>query len=154
MKIESTAFASGAGIPAKYTCSGEGVSPPLSWSGVPESAKTLALVVDDPDAPDPAAPRRTWVHWVIYDIPAASTGLPEGAGNSAPSAPAKAAQNDSSRPTYGPPCPPIGKHRYFFKLYALDIELPALEPANNAALERAMQGHTVAHAELIGTYQK
>ncbi|HXC50572.1 MAG TPA: YbhB/YbcL family Raf kinase inhibitor-like protein [Candidatus Limnocylindrales bacterium] len=154
MKIESTAFAPGGEIPVKYTCKGDDVSPPLSWSGVPANARSLVLIVDDPDAPDPAAPKRTWVHWVVHGLAPASTGLPEAAGSSPPPAPAKAGLNDWSRPTYSGPCPPIGRHRYFFKLYALDIELPAMESATKPALESAMQGHTIAHAELIGTFQK
>jgi Raf kinase inhibitor-like YbhB/YbcL family protein len=153
MKIESTAFAHEAEIPRKYTCEGQDVSPPLAWTGVPPAARSLALIVDDPDAPDPAAPRTTWVHWVLYDIPPSATGLPEAAGP--PSPPTRSALNDWKRPGYGGPCPPIGRHRYFHKLYALDRELGDLGArATKADVETAIAGHVVDSAELVGTYQK
>ncbi|MEX1181843.1 MAG: YbhB/YbcL family Raf kinase inhibitor-like protein [Gemmatimonadota bacterium] len=147
-ELSSTAFAAGGTIPRQYTCDGEDTAPPLAWSGVPAEAKTLALIVDDPDAPDPAAPKRTFVHWVVYDIPAKTTGLdpallPGGT---------REGTNDWDRIGYGGPCPPIGTHRYFFKLYALDTTLGALNEPTKADLERAMRGHVVAHAELVGTY--
>jgi Raf kinase inhibitor-like YbhB/YbcL family protein len=153
MKIESTAFAHEAEIPRKYTCEGQDVSPPLAWTGVPPAARSLVLIVDDPDAPDPAAPRTTWVHWVLYDIPPASTTLPEAA--EPPSPPTRWALNDWKRSGYGGPCPPVGRHRYFHKLYALDRELGDLGArATKADVERAMAGHVVDRAELVGTYQK
>ena len=152
MKLTSAAFATNSEIPKLYTCQGKDVSPPLSWSGVPSNAKSLALIVDDPDAPDPAAPKRVWVHWVLYNIPISTSGV----GEAARKLPAgtRDGTNDWGRTGYGGPCPPIGRHRYFFKLYALDRELPDLGNPNKAALEKAMQDHIVAQAELIGTYQK
>ncbi len=154
LTIASPAFAANAAIPALYTCEGKDLSPPLAWSGVPRGAKSLVLIVDDPDAPDPAAPKTTWVHWVLYDIPPTATGLSEGLRPGALPSGTREARNDFGRTTYGGPCPPIGRHRYFFKLYALDATLPALSPATKAALEQAMQGHVLAQATLMGTYQK
>ncbi len=152
MTITSSAFAHNGSIPKQYTCEGKDISPPLTWSGIPGKAKSLALIVDDPDAPDPAAPRMTWVHWVVYNLPVSSTGLAE----AAKSLPAGALEglNDWQRTGYGGPCPPIGRHRYFHKLYALDTVLPDLKKPNKARLEQAMKGHIVAEAQLIGTYQK
>lgn len=152
MKLVSEAFTHESPIPKKYTCEGQDISPPLSWSGVPNHARTLALVVDDPDAPDPAKPQRTWVHWVLYDIPADVTGLPEGATRLP--AGTREGMNDWKRTGYGGPCPPIGRHRYFFKLYALDTELSDLGRPNKAELEKAMRGHVLAQTELLGTYEK
>jgi Raf kinase inhibitor-like YbhB/YbcL family protein len=152
MSITSIAFAPNESIPKLYTCEGRNVSPPLTWSGVPAAARSLALIVDDPDAPDPAAPRMTWVHWLLYNLPADTTGLPE----AAQSFPAGTLDglNDWQRTGYGGPCPPIGRHRYFHKLYALDVVLPDLKRPNKKALEQAMQGHIVAEAQLVGSYQK
>ena len=155
MKLTSTAFADGEAIPARYTCeSGTemGVSPPLAWSGVPASARSLALIVDDPDAPDPRAPKMTWVHWVLWDLPATAEGLAENA--SALPAGAHHGKNDWKRAAWGGPCPPVGRHRYFFKLYALDTVLGAISGGTKADLERAMKKHIVAEAQLIGTYEK
>lgn len=152
IKVTSAAFAHNAAIPAKYTCEGSDVSPPLAWSGVPASAKSLALIVDDPDAPDPKAPKTTWVHWVLYNIPPSATALGE-ALKSLPAG-AREGSNDWDRTGYGGPCPPVGRHRYVHKLYALDTVLPDLKEPNKAALEAAMKGHVVARGELIGTYQK
>jgi Raf kinase inhibitor-like YbhB/YbcL family protein len=149
-KLASSAFAEGGAIPPRYTCEGHDVSPPLAWSGVPPGTRSLALIVDDPDAPDPVAPRMTWVHWVMYDIPPAAGQLAEGA---AAPAGAKEGPNDWGRTGWGGPCPPIGRHRYFFKLYALDTVL-GLVGAEKAQLDAAMRGHVVAEAKLIGTYQK
>jgi len=150
-KLTSSAFAEGGAIPAKYTCDGKDVSPPLAWSGVPAGAKSLALIVDDPDAPDPKAPKMTWVHWVLYDIPPAAGGLAEGA--KAPAG-AKDGVNDWGRTGYGGPCPPIGRHRYVHKLYALDTVLADLKRPDKAGLESAMRDHVIAEARLVGTYQK
>lgn len=154
MHIASTAFTEGQPIPTVHTCEGKDTSPPLSWGGVPAGAKSLVLLVDDPDAPDPAAPRMTWVHWVLYNAPPSATGLPEAVAPRALPAGTLEGVNDWHRTGYGGPCPPIGRHRYFFKLYALDTVLPDLKHPTKAALERAMQGHVIGEAVLIGTYQK
>jgi Raf kinase inhibitor-like YbhB/YbcL family protein len=150
--LTSLAFAHMAAIPPKYTCQGADVSPPLSWSGVPAGAKSLALIVDDPDAPDPAAPKMTWVHWVLYNIPPTTSGLPEAVKTLPPGT--LEGLNDWQRTGYGGPCPPIGRHRYFHKLYALDIVLPDLKHPTKAQLEKAMAGHVLAEAQLIGAYEK
>ena len=152
MELISTAFANGGGIPARYTCEGSDAAPPLAWSDVPERTRSLALIVDDPDAPDPAAPKMTWVHWVLYDIAPNASGLPEG-GKPLPEG-TRQGLNDWKRTGYGGPCPPVGRHRYFFKLYALDTLLHDLRTPKKADLEAAMQGHVIAQCELIGTYQK
>jgi Raf kinase inhibitor-like YbhB/YbcL family protein len=152
MNLSSTAFANLGAIPLKYTCEGANVSPPLAWQGVPAGTKSLALIEDDPDAPDPAAPQMTWVHWVIYDLPPATAGLPE-AVHDLPVG-ARAGRNDFKRTGYGGPCPPIGRHRYFHKLYALDVVFGDLGMPDKKALEAAMHGHILAQAELVGTYQK
>ncbi len=154
LRIVSPAFENGGDVPAVHTCEGKDVSPPLGWSGVPASARSLALVVDDPDAPDPAAPRTTWVHWVLYDLPPTAPGLPEGVARAALPAGAREGTNDWRRTGYGGPCPPVGRHRYFFKLYALDVALGDLGAPTKAMLEKAMAGHVVEKAELVGTYQK
>ncbi len=152
--LTSAAFAALGAIPTLHTCEGRDVSPPLSWSGVPAAAKSLVLIVDDPDAPDPKAPRTTWVHWVLYNLPPSATGLAEGIAASALPGGTREGQNDWKRAGYGGPCPPIGRHRYFHKLYALDVVLPDLGPATKADVEAAMKGHVLAQAELVGTYQK
>ena len=152
--LSSPAFFDGHSIPTKYTCEGEDRSPPLAWTGVPDGTRSLVLIVDDPDAPDPAAPQMTWVHWLLYNIPPSATALAEGASNSALPAGAIESRNDFKRVRYGGPCPPIGRHRYYFKLYALDMLLATDEPLDKAALEGAMRGHVLAHVELMGTYQK
>jgi Raf kinase inhibitor-like YbhB/YbcL family protein len=154
MAITSSAFSHNGAIPKAYTCEGSDKSPPLAWAGVPPAAKSLALIVDDPDAPDPAAPKMTWVHWVLYNLPPSATGLAEGIEPKALPAGTLEGVNDWQRTGYGGPCPPIGRHRYFHKLYALDVVLPDLKKPNKAALEKAMQGHIMAQAQLIGTYQK
>lgn len=152
MNLSSTAFAHNGAIPPKYTCDGRDLSPPLAWSGVPPEAKSLALVVEDPDAPDPAAPSMTWVHWVLYNIPPECDGLPEAVRT----LPAHALQglNDWKRTGYGGPCPPVGRHRYFHRLYALDALLPDLRRPTRGKLQAAMKGHVIAEAALLGTYQK
>jgi Raf kinase inhibitor-like YbhB/YbcL family protein len=154
MTITSPVFEPEGAIPARYTCEGQDVSPPLAFDGVPASAKSLVLIVDDPDAPDPAAPRMTWVHWVLYDLPPASTGLAEAVRPDALPKGTREGKNDWGRTGYGGPCPPIGRHRYFHKLYALDIVLSDLKQPAKPAVEQAMQGHIVAQAALIGTYEK
>lgn len=152
LTLTSTAFEHGGEIPARCTCEGKNAAPDLAWSGVPAGTKSLALIVDDPDAPDPKAPQRTWVHWVVYDMDPASSGIAQG-GKVLPQG-ARSALNDWNRTGYGGPCPPIGEHRYFHKLYALDCVLGALSPANKASLEAAMQGHILAQAVLLGRYKK
>jgi Raf kinase inhibitor-like YbhB/YbcL family protein len=154
LKLSSSAFVDNGAIPAVYTCEGKDVSPPLSWSGAPAGTKCFALIVDDPDAPDPAQPRMTWVHWVLYDLPATGSGLPEAVASAALPAGTREGLNDWGRTGYGGPCPPIGRHRYFHKLYALDTVLPDLNRPKKAALENAMRGHILEQATLIGTYQK
>ena len=155
MNLTSSAFFHFADIPNLYTCEGDNQSPPLFWSNIPMGTKSLALIVDDPDAPDPAAPKMTWVHWVLYNIPPSSTGLDAGKSG-VPELPADTLNglNTWNKTGYGGPCPPIGRHRYFHKLYALDITLPVLQPATKPMLEKAMQGHIIAQCELVGYYKK
>lgn len=152
MKIESAAFSHQGEIPSKYTCEGEDISPPLSWDKAPAGTKSFALIVDDPDAPDPAAPKRVWVHWVMYNIPANIHSLAEGT-KAAPGG-ARDGKNDWGRAGYGGPCPPIGRHRYFHKLYALDTVLPDIGEATKSELLEAMKGHVLSSSELIGSYIK
>jgi len=152
MELTSTAFANGGDIPRRYSCEGEDIPPLLSWVDVPQRTRSLALIVDDPDAPNPAAPTMTWVHWVLFDIPSDATGLPDG-GTPLPGG-TREGLNDWNRTRYGAPCPPVGRHRYFFKLYALDTALPDLHKPTKADLEQAMHGHVLGRAELVGTYQK
>jgi len=154
LTLTSTAFEANGNIPARYTCDGDNVSPPLSWLGVPNGTKNLALIVDDPDAPDPAKPERVWVHWVLYNIPADANGLPQDATPRTLPPGTREGLNDWKRAGYGGPCPPTGQHRYFHKLYALDIELPDLGKATKGELEKAMQGHILEQVELIGLYQR
>lgn len=151
MNLSSSAFSANQPIPARYTCAGEDISPPLTWLGVPAGTRSLALVIDDPDAPDPKHPQQVWVHWVVYNLPPDCAGLTE-AATLPPDA--RVGRNDWNRPDYGGPCPPLGRHRYFHKLYALDIDLPDLGQPTKSQLEQAMQGHILAQAELVGTYQK
>lgn len=154
MTIMSPSFRQKGEIPGQYTCEGADVSPPLVWSGIPPGTKSLALIVDDPDAPDPEAPRTTWVHWVLYNIPPDTAGLPESStGAKLPPGTAQGL-NDWQRTGYRGPCPPIGRHRYFFKLYALDAQLKDMGHPVKAALEKAMRGHIIGQAELIGMYRR
>ncbi|MGH8548457.1 MAG: YbhB/YbcL family Raf kinase inhibitor-like protein [Methylococcales bacterium] len=152
MQLSSPAFSGQGEIPRRYTCDGADLSPPLSWPGIPESAKSLVLIVDDPDAPDPAAPQMTWVHWVLYNIPITSIGLPEGVSSKDLPQGTLQGLNDWQRTGYGGPCPPVGRHRYFHKLYALDTVLPDIPGATKTHLEKAMDGHVLEKSELIGTY--
>jgi Raf kinase inhibitor-like YbhB/YbcL family protein len=152
MELSSSAFDPLGAIPRRHTCEGDDVAPPLRWSGVPAEARSLVLIVDDPDAPDPAAPMRTWVHWVVVDIPPQASSLPQG-GRPLPAG-ARDGLNDWHRTGYGGPCPPVGRHRYFFKLYALDTWLPSLQRPTKAAVEQAIRGHVLAQAELVCTYEK
>jgi len=154
LKIESSAFGDGEEIPRRHTCEGDDSAPSLAWSGIPEGAKSLVLIVDDPDAPDPKAPRMTWVHWVLYHLPLDSAGLPEDATSRDLPPGTGEGLNDWKRTGYGGPCPPIGRHRYFHKLYALDTVLPDLGTPTKPQMESAIQGHVIAQAQLVGTYQK
>jgi Raf kinase inhibitor-like YbhB/YbcL family protein len=154
LTLTSPAFTHQGPIPARYTCDGDDVSPPLAWAGVPAGARSLALIVDDPDAPDPNAPKRTWVHWVMYNLPARDGSLAEAVDCGALPTGAREGTNDWPRTGYGGPCPPIGRHRYFFKLYAVDMVLPDLGDATKAKVEKEMQGHVLEKAELMGTYER
>ena len=154
MKLTSQDFRDQGEIPMKHTCQGEDVSPGMAWSDVPEGTKSLALIVDDPDAPDPASPKMTWVHWVLYNIPVAARSLPQGVKEKDLPKGTSQGLNDWKKTGYGGPCPPIGRHRYFHKLYALDAVLPDLKKPTKAQLEKAMEGHVLSKAELVGLYQK
>ncbi|RXZ43698.1 YbhB/YbcL family Raf kinase inhibitor-like protein [Crenobacter cavernae] len=153
LTLTSAAFAANGTIPVHLTCEGRDVSPPLSWSGAPEGTQSFVLIVDDPDAPDPAAPRMTWVHWVLYNLPATTTELPEDVRALPPGT--REGLNDWQKTGYGGPCPPIGTHRYFHKLYALDTVLPDhINRPTKDELMTAMHGHVLAQVELVGTYRK
>jgi hypothetical protein len=152
LTLSSAAFPDQGAIPSRYTCEGQDISPPLAWSGVPPGSESLVLIVDDPDAPDPAAPKTTWVHWLLYNLPPATDELAEDLQTLPPGT--LQGRNDWRKTGYGGPCPPIGSHRYFHKLYALDCVLADLGRPTKAQLEGAMQGHVLAKAELIGTYRK
>ena len=156
LKISSTAFATDGAIPPAHTCDGGDRSPPLAFSGVPSAAKSLALVVDDPDAPAPDAktPQKPWVHWVLYNLPVDSTGLAEAIAPTDLPFQAQQGSNDWHRTGYRGPCPPDGRHRYVHKLYALDAVLTGLASPTKAELEAAMKGHVLAEAQLVGTYQR
>jgi Raf kinase inhibitor-like YbhB/YbcL family protein len=152
--LTSDAFADGAVIPSRYSCQGDDISPPLRWEGVPATAQSLVLIVTDPDAPDPRAPRMTWSHWLLYNLPPAGTLLAEHTTTAQLPAGAKEGVNDWNRTGYGGPCPPIGRHRYFFRLYALDCLLPPMAAPHREELEGAMRGHIIAQSKLMGLYQK
>jgi Raf kinase inhibitor-like YbhB/YbcL family protein len=152
LELRSPAFANNQEIPEVYTCEGANVSPPLVWSGVPDDAISLVLIVDDPDAPDPRAPTRTYVHWVLYDMTPTTPGLKE--AQTTPPTGARQGLNDWKQRGYGGPCPPVGRHRYFFKLYALDTMLGELRSPTKDVVEQAMRPHVLAQAELVGTYER
>jgi Raf kinase inhibitor-like YbhB/YbcL family protein len=154
LRLSSTAFEHLGRIPRRYTCEGKDVSPPLSWTDPPPGTKSFALLVEDPDAPDPQAPKMTWVHWILYDIPADVRGLEEGIPPERLPDGTLEGRNDWKRTGYGGPCPPIGRHRYFHKLHALDARLSDLGLPARAQLLKAIEGHVLGGAELIGTYQK
>jgi Raf kinase inhibitor-like YbhB/YbcL family protein len=151
LTVTSSAFPSGGSIPAKYSCEGANVSPALEWSGIPAKTKSLALICEDPDAPT-----GTWTHWVLFNLPASTTTLPEKMDTAATlSSGAKQGTNDFQKTGYGGPCPPPGKpHRYFFKIYALDTELALKPDATRNEVLRAMEHHIVAEGQLMGTYQR
>jgi len=151
LTLQSSAFDPQGMIPARLTCDGANQSPPLSWSGAPAGTRSLVLMVDDPDAPDPKHPRQTWVHWLVYNLPADCMELPEGGPLPAGSL---LGLNDWRHVDYGGPCPPIGRHRYVHKLYALDAVLPNLKHPSKGQLEQAMKGHVLEQAELIGLYER
>lgn len=154
LTLTSPSFAHEGEIPAHFTCDGNDISPALHWLGIPEGSKSLVLIVDDPDAPDPAAPKMIWAHWVLYNIPPVTNGLAEGVTEKNLPPGTLQGINDWKRTGYGGPCPPIGNHRYFFKLYALDTVLPDLHHPTKTQLEQAMQNHIVGQTELIGRYQR
>jgi len=154
LSLTTSAFSNGGEIPPEYTCSGQDNSPPLMWSGVPDNTRSLVLIIDDPDAPDPHAPKMTWVHWVVYNIPPNTTCLPQYANITNLPESATLGINDWHKIGYGGPCPPIGRHRYFHKLYALDTILKKIPDATKAQIEVAMQGHIIEYAELVGTFEK
>jgi hypothetical protein len=154
LTISSPAFTDNTQIPPIYTCDGLDISPPLEWTGVPVGTRSLALIIDDPDAPDPAAPQRVWIHWVLYNIPADVSGLPEGIHPQELPTGTLEGLNDWGTTGYGGPCPPIGCHRYFHKLYALDLILSDLHQPTKKTLLQAMENHILAHTELIGLYQR
>ncbi len=153
-EIRSSAFAEGGEIPTRHTCEGEDLSPPLAWSGAPAGTRALALVVDDPDAPDPAASRMTWVHWVLYDLPPSAGALAEGVARDRLPPGTREGLNDWKRAGWGGPCPPVGRHRYFFRLYALDAPLGDLRTPTRTKLDQAMRAHVLAQATTMGTYAK
>jgi hypothetical protein len=154
LSITSSAFNDGGAMPSKYTGDGDDLSPPLEWRDAPDGTRAFALIVDDPDAPDPAKPKRTFVHWVVANIPATTTSLPEASSGKSMPAGAVEGKNDADGIGYTGPYPPVGRHRYFFKLYALDQPVRLTEGHTKADLLRAIEGHVLATAQLVGTYQR
>jgi len=142
MKLTSSEFEHGGSIPAKFTCDGKDVSPPLEIADAPDDTKTMALIVDDPDAPS-----KTWLHWLLYDIPPTARIQED-------DIPGKQGMNDFGKKNYGGPCPPSGRHRYFFRLHALDTELNLPDGASRKDVENAMEGHILEKAELMGLYER
>jgi Raf kinase inhibitor-like YbhB/YbcL family protein len=151
--LESSAFSHQGRIPEKYTCESQDISPPLAWRQLPTGTQSLVLIVDDPDAPDPAAPKMTYVHWILYNLPSSVNGLPKAVATKGLPSGTLEGMNDWHRVGYGGPCPPVGEHRYFFKLYALDSLLPDLAHPSKIQLERAMKDHILEQTELMGTYE-
>lgn len=154
MELTSPSFENQTEIPRKHTCDGKDISPGLQWTGAPNGTQSFALIVDDPDAPDPANPKMTWVHWVLYNIPASVSSLPEDFSEQGLPEGILNGLNDWKRTGYGGPCPPIGTHRYFHKLYALDVILPDLTNPTKKQLEKAMAGHILKKTELVGLYHR
>lgn len=153
-RLTSPDFAAGASMPTHLTCEGDDTSPALVWHDAPEGTKSFALIVTDPDAPDPARPRMTWVHWVVYDIPFQTTGLAAGAAATGMPEGSREGTNDFRKTGYGGPCPPTGRHRYVHTVYALDTVLGDQGALARVPLGQAMEGHILGEAELIGTYEK
>jgi Raf kinase inhibitor-like YbhB/YbcL family protein len=154
LTLTSPAYAEDADIPARYTSDGEDLSPPLAFAGLPTGTASLALIIEDPDAPDPAAPQRTWVHWIVYNIPATTRALAENAARRGLPPGAHTGRNDWGRRGYGGPSPPIGRHRYVHRLLALDTLLEDLDGPDRAALERAIAGHVLEEARLTARYAR
>lgn len=154
LTLTSPAFTHEAAIPRQYTCEGDDIAPALVWTGAPAGTKCFALIVHDPDAPDPAKPKMDYVHWVLYDIPGSVSGLPEGVTSGDLPEGSREGLNDWKDTGYGGPCPPIGRHRYYFEVHALDRQLGDLGRATRSDVERAMQGHVLESAVLMGTYEK
>lgn len=154
MEIDSNVFEFSGNIPVVYTCEGEDISPPLNFRNVPEQAKSLVLIMEDPDAPDPKAPQMTWDHWILYNMPSTLKGLAEKSNSGNLPEGTLSGLNSWNKTGYGGPCPPIGRHRYYFKLYALNIKLPDLNNPNKQQLLAAMKDHVIDKAQWMGTYQK
>jgi Raf kinase inhibitor-like YbhB/YbcL family protein len=154
LTLTSPAFPPGGEIPKEYTCDGADTSPPLEWAGAPAGTKSFVLIIDDPDAPDPEAPKLTWVHWVLYDLAGPTRGLAAGASAGGLPPGTREGTNNWGRTGYGGPCPPIGRHRYFHKLFALDALLGDLGKPTSEELQRAMARHVLTRAEVMGTYQR
>ena len=154
MRLTSPEFVHEGEIPSRFTCDGDDVAPALRWSELPAGTRSLALIVDDPDAPDPKAPKMVYVHWILYDIDPTATGLAEGVTSRDLPKGTREGTNDWKRTGYGGPCPPVGRHRYYHKLYALDAMLGDLGTPTKQKLEEAMRGHVLAEAVLMGTYQR
>jgi Raf kinase inhibitor-like YbhB/YbcL family protein len=154
LKLSSLAFSDGGKIPSLYTCQGGDISPPLHWDGAPEETKSFVLIVDDPDAPDPNAPKMVWVHWVLVNLPASLNSLPENASKNGLPAGVITGVNDAKELSYHGPCPPIGEHRYFHKLYALDTILTFASTPTKRHVIQAMKGHILAESRLVGVYCK
>lgn len=154
LTIRSPSFENAQPIPARFTCEGEDLSPALEWGGVPDTAQTLALLVEDPDAPDPDAPQRIFTHWIVFNLPPGSAGLVEAVDSESLPRGARFGTNDFGRARWGGPCPPVGRHRYYFKLYALDSPLPTGRELTRTGLLDAIEGHVLGYAELMGTFEK
>lgn len=154
LALESSAFEAGAIIPTVHTCRGKDIAPELSWDGVPEGTESLVLIMDDPDGPSPENPRFTFVHWVVYDLPPETRHLPEGVRSRDLPAGSRVAPNDFGLRRYSGPCPPVGRHRYVFKLYALDTTLGRVPFASNDRVLAAMEGHVLDRTELVGRFQR
>jgi Raf kinase inhibitor-like YbhB/YbcL family protein len=154
LSITSVAFRPDGAIPKRYTCDADDLSPPLAWSGLPPGTQSLVLIVEDPDAPDPEAPKTIWVHWVLYNVPSTTTSLGEDAARRGLPPGTLTGRNDWGRAEYGGPCPPVGRHRYFHRLFALNAVLPDLHGPKKSALESAMRHYVLAESALVGTYAK